>query len=96
MKHLQDQSLEARAMRRVRRKMGFFIHAAVYLMVNGGLFLLNELAVPGHRFHHYPLMGWGLGLAIHGVVTLLSLQGDGLRRQMLAREMAALQRAEGR
>jgi hypothetical protein len=51
----------------------------------------------GHpRATHFPLMGWALGLAIHGVVTLMSLQADGLRRRMLDQEVQALRRAEGR
>jgi hypothetical protein len=33
-------------------------------------------------------------LAIHGLVTFLSLQGDGLRRGMLAREIEQLRRNE--
>ena len=91
MKHFEEQTIEARAAHRVRRKMGFFIHAAVYLMVNGGLFLMNQW-MPEQPAHHLPLLGWGLGLAIHGVVTLLRLQGEGLHRQMLAREIETLRR----
>jgi hypothetical protein len=88
-------SLEARAQRRVRRKMGFFIHAFVFLAVNLGLFAVSLLS--GHpRATQVPLMGWALGLAIHGVVTLTGLQTDGMRRRMLEREMQALQRAESR
>lgn len=88
-------SLEARAQRRVRRKMGFFIHAFVFLAVNLGLFAMSLLS--GHpRAAHLPLMGWALGLGVHGVVTLMGLQTDGLRRRMLEREMQVLQRAEGR
>ncbi len=86
-------SLEARAQRRVRRKMGFFIHAFVFLAVNLGLFVLSQLG--GHP-RHVPVMGWALGLAIHGIVTLVSLQGEGLRRRMLDREMQALKVAESR
>jgi hypothetical protein len=88
-------SLEARAQRRVRRKMGFFIHAFIFLAVNLGLFAMSQLT--GHpRATHFPLMGWALGLAIHGVVTLISLQADGLRLRMLDQEVQALRRAEGR
>ena len=88
-------SLEARAQRRVRRKMGFFIHAFVFVAVNLGLFALNQLSGQP-RATHFPLTGWGLGLAIHGFVTLVSLQADGFRRRMLDQELRALQRAEGR
>ena len=86
-------SLEARAQRRVRRKMGFFIHALVFVVVNLGLFALSQLGGYHPRAHHLPALGWAPGLAIHGIVTLLSLQGEGLRRRMLEQEMQALQRA---
>ncbi|WP_284618574.1 2TM domain-containing protein [Aquabacterium humicola] len=88
-------SLQARAQRRVRRKIGFFIHATVYVLVNLGLFLLNQVT-GDTRWHQFPLLGWGLGLAIHGAVTFLGLATDGLRRRMLDHEMRVLQRAEGR
>lgn len=87
----QDQSIEARARRRVNRKMGFFIHAFVFLCVNGGLFVLNNI-VGGGNWHVFPLWGWGLGLAIHGAVTFLSLSGDGLRDQMMQAEIERLRR----
>ena len=84
-------SIEARAQRRVRRKVGFFIHALVFLVVNLGLFAFSQLG--GHP-RHVPVMGWALGLAIHGLVTLVSLQGEGLRRRMLEQEIHALRRAQ--
>jgi hypothetical protein len=87
-------SLEARARRRVARKIGFYIHAFVFVVVNLGLYALNQ-ATGGPAWHHWPLMGWGLGLAIHGVVTFLSLQ-EGLRRRMVDQEIEALRRSEGR
>ncbi|MED5618438.1 2TM domain-containing protein [Ideonella sp. BN130291] len=87
-------SLEYRAHRRVRRKMGFFIHALVFVLVNLGLYALHELS-GGTRGHHLPFWGWGLGLAIHGIVTFLSLSTDGLRSRLLAQEMETLKRREG-
>ena len=64
-------------------------------LVNLGLLLLNQ-ATGDVRWHHLPLLGWGLGLAIHGVVTFLGLATDGLRRRMLDHELRVLQHAEGR
>jgi hypothetical protein len=84
-------SIEARARRRVGIKMGFYIHALVFTVVNGGLYLANG-ATGGMRWSHFPLWGWGLGLAIHGIVTFASLQGDGLRARMLKTEIERLQR----
>ena len=88
-----DSSPEARAHRRVRRKMGFFIHALVFVLVNAGLYAMNS-ATGEPRWSHFPLFGWGLGLAIHGVVTFLALQGEGVCRGMLAREIDHLRQSE--
>jgi 2TM domain len=88
-----DDSIEARAQRRVHRKLGFFIHAFVFVAVNLGLYAINS--VTGEpRWSHFPLLGWGLGLAIHGLVTFMSLQGEGVRRSMLAREIESLRQSE--
>ncbi len=88
---IEDQTIEARAHRRVRMKIGFFIHAVVFLAVNTGLYLLNSV-VGGMHWHIFPLGGWGLGLAIHGLVTFMALQGDGLRQQMLRNEIEHLRK----
>ncbi len=90
---IDNDSLESRAERRVRRKMGFYIHAFVFVTVNLGLYAINSVAGEP-RWSHFPLWGWGLGLAIHGLVTFIALQGDGVRRGMLAREIEHLRRSE--
>jgi hypothetical protein len=86
-------SLEARARRRVARKMGFFLHAFIYLAVNVGLYALNQFT-GDTRWHQWPLMGWGLGLAIHGIVTFMGIYTDAMRRRMLEREMEVLRHNE--
>ena len=99
-------SLAQRAGRRVALKKGFFIHLLVFVLVNAGLFVLWQGAEwglgdgAGWGRHHrvagfFPLWGWGLGLAIHGIVVLLRLQGEGLTQRMVEREIEALKRREG-
>ena len=88
-----DDSIEARARRRVRRKMAFLIHALVFVVVNLGLYAINGFTGEP-RWAQFPVWGWGLGLAIHGLVTFLSLQGEGLRRSMVARETERLRQQE--
>jgi len=83
-------SIEARAYRRVRRKLGFYMHVGVFVLVNLGLYLLNEL--PGHHRGPVIIWGWGLGLLIHGVFTFISLQGEGLRERMLREEIERMKR----
>lgn len=86
-------SIERRARRRVGLKIGFYVHALVFVLVNLGLYALNS-ATGGHRWSAFPLWGWGLGLAIHGIVVFTRLQGEGLRQRMVAQETERLRRQE--
>ena len=90
-----EQDLQRRARRRVNQKMGFTIHATVYVLVNLGLAAIN-FASGGKAWHLWPLAGWGLGLAIHGFVTFASLNGEGLRERLLEQELQRLKRRPGR
>jgi len=56
-----------RAKKRIDELKSFYSHLFVYLAVNAGLFLLNILTSPRHLWFYWPLIGWGIGLAIHGL-----------------------------
>ena len=80
--------IERLARRRAGAKMGWYIHASVYVVVNLVLMLLS--ASRGGNWAVYPLLGWGLGLAIHGAVVFFAMQGNGLYERLLERERRAL------
>lgn len=86
-----DTDLERRARRRVNAKIGFYTHALVFVLVNLGLFAINTMT-GGYRWSVWPLWGWGLGLAIHGIVVFAGLRGEGLRERMLADEIERIKR----
>jgi 2TM domain len=86
-----EDQLRKRAKRGVGLKFGWAIHALVYVLVNVGLYAINQYT-GGARWSHFPMLGWGLGLAIHGVVVLVSLYGDGMREDMVNKEMDRLRR----
>ncbi len=86
----EEQALRRRAKKRVEMKMGFLTHLLVYVLVNGGLMLLQGMR--GGNWVHWPMFGWGIGLAIHGIVTLVALQGADMRERMMEREIEALRR----
>ena len=45
----------------------------------------------GHRpWSVYPLVGWGVGLALHGISVFLLGRGSGFRERLLARERERL------
>ena len=79
--------LERTARRRAGMKLGWYIHAGVYLAVN--LFLAALAASAGRNWAIFPALGWGLGLAIHGVVVFL-VAGGGVYENLLERERRQL------
>lgn len=81
-------AVERLARRRAGAKLGWYLHAAVYLVVNLGL--IGLAASRGHGWAVYPLLGWGLGLLIHGAVVFVVAPGGNLYERLLARERKAL------
>ena len=50
----------------VRKQNGFWIHLAVFLVVNAGLITLNCVRSPDKLWFHWVLIGWGAGLLLNG------------------------------
>jgi hypothetical protein len=59
---------EQRARDRVGEIKGFYHHLTVYLVVNALLFLIDIFSGGGTWFY-WPLLGWGVAVAIHGLNT---------------------------
>ncbi len=83
---------ERLARRRAGAKMGWYAHAAVYLLVNLGLVILS--VGQGRNWAAYPLLGWGLGLLAHGFAVFAARPGGSLYERLLARERRALQQRD--
>ncbi|TAG26237.1 MAG: hypothetical protein EAZ37_09810 [Burkholderiales bacterium] len=85
---LSPQEIERLARRRAGAKLGWFIHAAVFVGVNALLITLS--LVSGKPWAIFPLAGWGLGLAIHGAAVWLGSPGSALHERLLQKERQAL------
>lgn len=92
---LTEDEIDRLARRRAGAKLGWYTHAAVYLVVNLLLFGLSEFGSGSRRWSIYPLLGWGLGLALHGVSVFILGAGAGLRERMVQKERERLQRQQG-
>lgn len=58
-----------RARRRVREIRAFYVHATAFVAINALLHVINLVAASGAYWAFWPLLGWGIGLAAHGLVT---------------------------
>jgi hypothetical protein len=83
-----DADFETTARRRAAARMGWYVHAFVYLVVNTVLAMLSLST--GHHWAIFPALGWGLGLLLHGLGVWLSLGGGGLQQRLLDQERARL------
>jgi len=79
-----DDDLNRLARKRAGAKLGWYIHATVYVGVNILLALIS--ARSQHPWAIFPALGWGLGLLIHGVVVWLALPGGGLHERLVQQE----------
>lgn len=93
---LSPEEIEALARRRVNAKLGWYIHAVAFVLVNLLLFAMSRYAFGTRPWSVYPLLGWGLGLVLHGVSVFLLGSGSGLRERMVEREREALRREQQR
>jgi hypothetical protein len=76
------------ARRRAGRTLGWLMHLTVFICVN--LVLLIAAASSGRPWHLVPLLGWGLGLAIHGMVVTLRNGGFGIHAHLVRSERERL------
>jgi hypothetical protein len=78
-----DKRREA-AIKRLEAKRGFAVHAAIYVIVNLLLIVVWAVSERGYFWPIWPILGWGVGLAIHGWMTYFQkpIGEDDIRREM--------------
>jgi hypothetical protein len=59
------------------RKVSFIRHAIIYLVVMGGLALINNLTPNGgYQWWLWPAFGWGIGVVAHFLSAFLYQSGS--------------------
>jgi transcriptional regulator with XRE-family HTH domain len=58
---------EALALAHVRKIKGFYVHLAQYVVIVGGLAIVNLVTFPGYLWVGWVAMGWGIGVVAHGL-----------------------------
>lgn len=86
--------IEQLARRRAGAKLGWYVHAAAFVVVNLVLFGMSRYGFGNRPWSIFPLLGWGLGLALHGISVFVLGTGSGLRERMVQKERERLLRAQ--
>ena len=55
-----------------QQRKGFKSHLFSFLAINCFLVMLNQVVSPGYFWAIYPILGWGLGLLLHGMKVYIS------------------------
>lgn len=80
--------LDVLARKRVKAKMGWYKHLAVYLIVN--TFLMAMAVWQGRYWPIFPMVGWGLAVVLHGLSVWFAGYGSTMREDMVERERQKL------
>jgi len=81
------------ALKQARELRGFYNHLMVFVVVNLFLFAIDYVSGPDEWWFFWPLLGWGIGLAVHGLNVFLGTRAFGADwEERKAREL--MQKAE--
>jgi len=86
------EEIERLARKRAGAKLGWYTHAAIYVVANLLLFALSDYGLGARAWSVKPLLGWGVGLALHGISVFVLGAGSDLRERMVRKERERLQR----
>jgi len=97
---MHEEDFYKKAEKRVNDKKGFFIHLGTFVPVGIFLFALNMFTSPNTLWFVYPVLSWGVGLAIH-YVTVFGIPGtrvltDDWEEEELDKEIRKLKRIYGK
>ena len=85
---MNEADLRRLAARRVDAKLGFLIHAAIYVAVNGAMATSAELAGQFTQSFLWCAGAWTVALLIHGISVFAD--GPALRSRAIEAELARL------
>ena len=84
-----ERSIRTKAHKRVRAKLGFYWHAAVFALANAAIAGINLTYSPEYHWFVWPLGGWGAALLLHAFATFQTTGvSDAMVQAEVERELA--------
>lgn len=84
--------LERLAHKRAAAKLGWYVHAFFFVIVNLVILALSRHGLGSRPWSVVPVLGWGLGLTLHGMAVFVLGSGNGLRERLVQKERERLLR----
>ena len=89
---ISEEELYRQARKRVEEKKGFYIHFAVYIIVNILLVIIWAVTGGGFPWFVFPLGGWGIGLLFHFLGVFIFSRQSGWERRQIEKEVERLKK----
>ena len=89
---MSEQEIYQEAKKRVEEKKGFYIHFAVYIVVNILLVVIWVATGAGFPWFVFPLGGWGIGVLFHFLGVFVFSRRSGWERRETEKEVERLRR----
>ena len=84
---MRDEERRKKAKARVKAKLRFYIHLAVYLIVGTGLIINNLTTSAEYLWSVWPILGWGIGVGFHGLAVFVFSDSSGVTERMIKKEL---------
>lgn len=91
---LSPEEIDRLARKRAGAKMGWYIHATVFVVVNVAIYAMAASGWRERPWNPKPAFFWGIGLVLHWVATFVLGKGSSLRERMVRSERERIERAQ--
>jgi hypothetical protein len=84
---MENEIIYRRAAVRSAMQRAFYRHVMIYIVVNALLVTFNLLKDPNHLWFQWGMLGWGIGLLVHGLNVYSYRWFGSSRERMIQHEL---------
>ena len=92
---MDEQARYDEAKKRVSEIKEFYQHLATYVVINAVLVVINLLTSPQYFWFVWPLLGWGIGVALHALSVFGGVWGKDWEERKINEIMGKDRRSGG-